>query len=154
MRVAKDVVVTLEYEARLDDGTVVDSTHECGPVTYLHGNEQIFPALERAVDGLEAGAVADLHLSAAESYGERRPELERRMPRAQLPPGLSPVVGERYGVKAPDGRRLAFRVVAVEDDEVIADFNSPAAGQGLHLTAKVLAVRAATAEELRRGSVR
>ena len=154
MRVAKDAVVTLDYEARLDDGTIVDSTHECGPVTYLHGNEQIFPALERAVDGLEAGAVAELSLSATESYGERRPELERRMPRAQLPPGLSPVVGERYGVKAPDGRRLAFRVIAVAGDEVVADFNSPAAGQGLHLTATVRAVRAATPEELRRGSVR
>jgi len=154
VRIAKDTVVSLEYTAQLQDGTVIDSTDACGPVTYLHGNEQIFPALERAVEGLEAGAVAELRLAPAESYGERRRELERRMWRAQLPADLRLVVGERYAVKASDGRRLVFRVVGIEGDEVIADFNSPAAGQELHITAKVVAVRAASADELRRGTVR
>ena len=154
MRVADDTVVTLEYTARLDDGTVIDSTADCGPVTYLHGNEQIFPALERAVDGLEAGATTELRLAPAESYGERRPELERRIPRVQLPPQLSLTPGERYSVRAPDGRRLVFRLLAIEDDAVLADFNVPAAGQGLHIHATVIAVRAATADELRRGTVR
>ena len=50
-----DTVVTIEYRATLSDGALVDSTDHCGPVTYLHGNEQIFPELEQAVDGLVAG---------------------------------------------------------------------------------------------------
>lgn len=154
MRVAKDTVVTIEYSARLDDGTVVDSTDECGPISYLHGNEQIFPALERAVDGLEAGAESDLVLSAEEGYGARRETLIRRIPRAQLPPDLGLVPGERYTLRAPDGRQLFFQLVAIEGDEVVADFNSRAAGQGLRIHARVLAVRSATADELRRGTLR
>ena len=154
MRVAKDTVVTIEYSARLDSGDLVDSTADCGPITYLQGNEQIFPPLERAIEGLEAGADLEIRLEPSASYGERREELVRHIPLAQLPPDLVLTPGNRYGVKAPDGRRLNFRLVAAEGETVVADFNSPAAGQGLHIRAKVLAVRAATREELQRGTLR
>jgi hypothetical protein len=43
LRVATDRVVTIEYRASLSNGDLIDSTDHCGPVTYLHGNEQIFP---------------------------------------------------------------------------------------------------------------
>jgi FKBP-type peptidyl-prolyl cis-trans isomerase 2 len=154
MRAATDTVVTIEYRASLTNGDLVDSTDHCGPVTYLHGNEQIFPALEQAVDGLTAGEERRLSLSAQESYGEHRPELIRRMPRAQLPPELALEVGKRYTIRPPRGEPMKFRLVGVEGDEVLADFNNPAAGQGLEIWARVVAVRPATAEEIRRGTLR
>lgn len=154
MRVAADTVVTIEYVARLDDGTLVDSTEHCGPISYLHGNEQIFPALERAVEGLQAGESRDVRLTPEEAYGPRRDELVRRVPRTQLSPKAVLVSGERYELRAPDGTRVGFTLVAVEDDEVVADFNARGAGQGLRISATVLDVRAATADEIRRGSLR
>jgi FKBP-type peptidyl-prolyl cis-trans isomerase 2 len=154
MRVAADTVVTIEYRASLTNGDLVDSTDHCGPVTYLHGNEQIFPALEQAVDGLMAGEERRLTLSPRESYGEHRPELVRRMPRAQLPPDLALEVGKRYTVRPPRGESMIFRLVGLEGDEVVADFNNPAAGQGLELWARVVAIRPATADEIRRGTLR
>jgi FKBP-type peptidyl-prolyl cis-trans isomerase 2 len=155
MRVATDRVVTIEYRATLTNGELVDSTERCGPVTYLHGNEQIYPQLEAAVEGLVAGEERRLTLSAKESYGEARPELVRRLPRAQIPPDLDLVPGKRYTVRPPPGGApMIFRFVAVEGDEVVADFNNPAAGQGLEIWAKVVAVRAATADEIRRGTLR
>jgi FKBP-type peptidyl-prolyl cis-trans isomerase 2 len=154
MRVATDTVVTIEYVARLDDGTVVDSTERCGAISYLHGNEQIFPALERVVDGLEPGDARDVQLPAEEAYGLRREELVRRVPRAQLPPGIALTPGERYELRAPNGTRLVFTLVGVEGDEVVADFNARGAGQGLRITATVLGVRAPTADEIRRGTLR
>jgi FKBP-type peptidyl-prolyl cis-trans isomerase SlyD len=146
--------VTIEYRATLTNGELVDSTDHCGPVTYLHGNEQIFPELERAVDGLAAGEERRLSLSPRESYGEHRPDLVRRMPRAQLPPDLALEVGKRYTVRPPRGEPMKFRLVGVENEEVLADFNNPAAGQGLEIWAKVVAVRPATADEIRRGTLR
>jgi FKBP-type peptidyl-prolyl cis-trans isomerase SlyD len=154
MHIARDTVVTIEYTAALEDGTVIDTTDHCGPITYLHGHEQIFAPLERAIEGLEAGANREIQLSAAESYGERRQELVRRIPLAQLPRDLGLVPGERYTLRTPGGQPLVFRLVAIEGDEVVADFNSGGAGLALHIAAKVLAVRAATAEELQRGGAR
>lgn len=154
LRVATDTVVTIEYRATLTNGDPVDSTDHCGPVTYLHGNEQIFPELEQAVDGLLPGEERHLSLAPSQSYGEHRPELVRRMPRAQLPPDLTLEVGKRYTVRPPRGEPMKFRLIGVENDEVLADFNNPAAGQGLEIWAKVVAVRAATSNEIRRGTLR
>ena len=33
--VAADLVVTLEYTVRLEDGTLVDSTGQCGPIAIM-----------------------------------------------------------------------------------------------------------------------
>ncbi len=154
LKVADDTVVTIEYRASLTDGKLVDSTDDCGPVTYLHGNEQIFPALEQAVDGAVAGEERHLSLAPSQSYGEHRPDLVRRMPRAQIPPEIALEVGKRYTIRPPRGEPMIFRLVGVEGDEVVADFNNPAAGQGLEIWAKVIAVRPATADEIRRGTLR
>jgi FKBP-type peptidyl-prolyl cis-trans isomerase SlyD len=152
MHVGRDTVVTIEYTARLESGDVVDSTEGCGPVTYLHGNEQIFPALEEIVEGLEPGGAREVHLD--EAYGAWRPELVRRMPSARLPPDLEVAVGERYRLRGPDGKTLDFKVVERDGDEVVADFNHRAAGQRLTIAARVVAVRDATADEIRRGTLR
>ena len=154
MRAQADAVVTLEYEARLEDGTVVDSTERCGAVSYLHGNEQLFPTLERLVEGLAAGDERAIEIAPEDAYGARRDELVRRLPRAQLPPAIALVAGERYEVRAANGARLVFTLIGVEGDDVIADFNTRAAGQRLRIRARVLAVRAATPDELRRGTLR
>jgi FKBP-type peptidyl-prolyl cis-trans isomerase SlyD len=154
MQVGKDTVVTIDYTARLDDGHVVDSTAKCGPVTYLHGNEQIFPQLEEAVDGLEPGAERRVRLDPERAYGPWRKELVRRIPRANLPADLAIEVGERYSLRTREGKTLAFKVAAVEGNQVVADFNSRAAGQGLTIEARVVSVRNATAAEIRRGTLR
>jgi FKBP-type peptidyl-prolyl cis-trans isomerase 2 len=154
MRVSKDTVVTIEYTARLENGDVIDSTAECGPVTYLHGNEQMFPQLEEAVDGLEPGAERAIRLPPEKAYGRRREELVRRFPRAHLPPDLVLEVGGRYRLRAPEGKTLDFKLVGLDGDDVVADFNNRAAGQGLRIEARVVAVRSATPAELRRGTLR
>jgi FKBP-type peptidyl-prolyl cis-trans isomerase SlyD len=81
MRVTKDRVVTIEYSARLDGGEVVDTTEGCGPVSYLQGNEQIFPALEEAVDRL-ARVTERLSLAPSQGYASIDQNPVRRMPRA------------------------------------------------------------------------
>jgi FKBP-type peptidyl-prolyl cis-trans isomerase 2 len=78
----------------------------------------------------------------------------RRFPRAHLPPDLVLEVGGRYRLRAPEGKTLDFKLVGLDGDDVVADFNNRAAGQGLRIEARVVAVRSATPAELRRGTLR
>ena len=153
MEVADGRVVTLEYTVRLVDGGVLDSTGGCGPIAILQGAGQLFPALEERLRGLHAGETRELRIPAADAYGEWHPELVRSIPRAQLPPDLELEVGEEYRLKAPNGRTMRFRALEVGATEIRADFNAPGAGQDLVATVTVVSVRAATAEEERRGRV-
>jgi FKBP-type peptidyl-prolyl cis-trans isomerase 2 len=151
--VADGLVVTLEYTVHLADGTLLDSTGGCGPVSVMIGAGQLFPALEEHIMGMVAGETRRISIPAADAYGEWRAELVRTMSRDRLPPDLDLEVGRAYRLKSPDGKTLRFRLLEVGDTEVRADFNLPQAGQDLRAAVTVVAVRAPTAEEERRGRV-
>ena len=152
-QVADGLVVTLEYTVHLADGTLLDSTGQCGPVTVMIGSGQLFAPLEDAVLGMEAGATRTFEIPPADAYGEWREELVRALPRDRLPPGLDLEVGRDYRLKSPDGKVLRFRLLEIGDGDVRADFNAPQAGQGLRAAVTVVAVRTPTAAEERRGRV-
>jgi len=153
MEVRDGVVVSLEYTVHLADGTLLDSTGDCGPLAVMIGSGQLFPALEDRIGGMRAGETRELTIPAADAYGEWREELVRRLPRNRLPPDLALEIGHEYRLKSPDGKLLRFRLLRVYEDEVEADFNRPQAGQDLHAVVTVVEVRAATLEEERRGRV-
>jgi peptidylprolyl isomerase len=151
--VAHDLVVTLEYTVRLEDGRLLDSTGQCGPLAVMIGAGQLFPALEDRILGMRQGETRELRIPAEDAYGPRHESLVRTMPRDRLPPDLDLVVGEDYRLKGPDGKPLRFRLLAVGEDEVRADFNAPHAGQALIAVVTIVGVRPPTAEESRRGRV-
>jgi FKBP-type peptidyl-prolyl cis-trans isomerase 2 len=153
MEVADGRVVTLEYTVKLASGTLIDSTGGCGPMAILCGAGQLFPALEDRIAGMRAGETRELHIPADEAYGPWQEELVRDIARDRLPPDLELVVGTEYRLKGPDGRALRFRLLAVGEESVRADFNLPHAGETLIATVSVLDVRPPTADEERRGRV-
>jgi FKBP-type peptidyl-prolyl cis-trans isomerase 2 len=153
MDVADGRVATLEYTVRLADGTLIDSTGECGPVAVMCGSGELFPALESRIAGMRAGETRHIEIPAAEAYGERQEELVRELPRERLPPDLELVVGQEYRLKSPDGKALRFRLLDLGETSVRADFNPARAGQALLATVTVVSVRLATADEERRGRV-
>jgi peptidylprolyl isomerase len=151
MEVAAGCVAQLEYTVRLASGQLLDSTGQCGAVAVMVGSGQLFPALEHRITGMRAGETREFRIPAEEAYGPRRADLVRTLPRDRLPPDLVLVVGDDYRLEGPDGRMLRFRVLAVDADEVRADFNPPQAGQDILATVTVVAVRAPTVEESTRG---
>ena len=153
MDVVDGRVVTLEYTVRLANGELIDSTGDCGPLSILFGAGQLFPPLEARLAGMRAGETRELRIPAEEAWGERQPSLVRTMAREQLPPDLVLELGHEYVLKAPEGRALRFCVRGIGEGTVEADFNPPGAGQELHATVTVVAVRPPTAEEERRGRV-
>jgi FKBP-type peptidyl-prolyl cis-trans isomerase 2 len=151
--VADGLVVTLDYTVRLADGTLLDSTGGCGPVSIMIGAGQLFPALEDRIMGMIVGETRTVDIPAADAYGEWREELVRAMARDRLPPDLDLEVGRDYRLKSPDGKVLRFRLLELGETEVRVDFNVPQAGQALRAVVTVVAVRPPTAEEERRGRV-
>jgi len=151
--VAPDRVVTLEYTVHLENGTLVDSTGECGPIAIMVGSGQLFPALEDRIAGMRAGETRSLRIPAEDAYGPWREELVRTIPRDRLAPELELTVGEEYRLQGQDGKPRRFRLLEIGAETVRADFNSPYAGQALVATVTVVSVRMPTVEEERRGRV-
>lgn len=145
MIVTKNKVISIYYHAVDSDGNIVDSNEEFAPLEYLHGNNNILPGLEKALEGLEAGQETQVSLEPAAAYGEYDAGKLTEVNRAifsgnaeELMPGDS--------VESSDGMEL--RIKEVKEKNIILDGNHPLAGVTLDFTVKVVFIREARVEEL------
>jgi FKBP-type peptidyl-prolyl cis-trans isomerase SlyD len=122
------------------------------PLTYLHGHNQLVPGLENRLEGAEAGANLEIHVPAAEAYGEKQPELIFPVPKGQFDPTMDLVPGTQVMTQGDHGP-LVLTIVGVEGDTVYLDANHPLAGMDLDFSIQVVSVRAATPEEIAHGHV-
>jgi FKBP-type peptidyl-prolyl cis-trans isomerase SlyD len=151
MQIGAKKAVSFHYSLRDDEGTVLDSSEGRPPLTYLHGEGNIVPGLERALEGKSAGDEVKATVPPEEGYGERDDSNIRNVPRRKLPEGkIEP--GMRLRLQTNEGPVPAL-VTAVSGDYVTVDANHPLAGMTLHFDVTVVEVRDATAEELEHGHV-
>ena len=151
MKISKDRVVCMDYTIRLGNGRVVESSVGQEPLTYLHGRRQIVPGVEKAIEGLESGALLEVVVSPADAYGDRDPSGVFVVPRNAFPSGEEIAPGMMFSASRPDGKSVTFRVIEANDQLVLVDTNHPLAGETLHISIHVHTVRSATTDELYSG---
>jgi FKBP-type peptidyl-prolyl cis-trans isomerase SlyD len=151
MKISNGHVVGIDYSLHLGDGRVVDSSEAGDPLTYLHGEGQIVPGLESALEGLSAGEQKQVVVPPAEGYGEHDPHGVQEVPRGAFPPDFDPKVGMELTAEGPNGEPVPFSIREVKPDAVVIDLNHPLAGETLHFDVTVREVRAATDEEKAHG---
>ncbi|MDX8406024.1 MAG: peptidylprolyl isomerase, partial [Mariprofundus sp.] len=154
MLVSNHKVVSIEYTLTNDAGEVLDVSEAGDPLVYLHGEENIIPGLENALEGKAVGDTLKVSLDAADAYGEYDPELIDTVSAAMFD-GIDNVeVGMEFQTDAPEEEEVEFvRVTAIDGDDVTIDGNHAFAGMRLHFDATVADIREATKEELEHGHV-
>ncbi len=151
MKIAKGSVVGLDYKLHLGDGEVVDASAPGEPLSYLHGEGQIVPGLEQALEGMQAGESKQVVVPPSDGYGEHDASGLQEVPRGAFPDGFQPQAGMELTAEGPNGEPVPFVVREVKGDTIVIDLNHPLAGRTLHFDVTVRAVRAATPEELEHG---
>jgi len=152
MKIADGTVVTLDYRLHLGDDVTVDASAPGEPLLYIQGEGNVVPGLERALAGLEAGASRKVVVPPEDGYGEHDPRGLQEVQREAFGP-TPPDVGDELVARGPQGETVPFVVREVRAETVLVDLNHPLAGKTLHFDVTVVAVRAATAEELAHGHV-
>lgn len=155
MRIAKDSVVSLDYELTDTGGDLIERTE--APISYLHGGyEGIFPRVEQALDGKEVGHQCKVELPPEDAFGEYEAELLRVEPRDMFPANAEigmQFEGDAEASNHKNDGELVYTITDIADDKVVIDGNHPLAGQALIFSCTVRDVRAATGEELAHGHV-
>jgi FKBP-type peptidyl-prolyl cis-trans isomerase SlyD len=149
MQIAKDHFVVIEYSLRLDDGSYVKGEKTPASMNFIAGYDQVLPALEKGLAGLEPGARAELKIPAREAFGERDEGLVRTFDLCSFPPGRDLEPGKWVTAKnKATGARYSYLVLEKTDSTITVDYNHPLAGKDLHYHVKVALVRPALPEEL------
>jgi FKBP-type peptidyl-prolyl cis-trans isomerase SlyD len=152
MQVTQNAVVSIHYTLTDDAGKTLDSSAGGEPLAYLHGNGNLIPGLERALEGKVAGDKLDVKIAPADAYGEYDKSLVQRVPRRQLNSIPNLRVGMQLQAQSQHGAQTVT-VTQLVGDMVTLDANHPLAGQHLNFAVEITEVRAATEEEIAHGHV-
>lgn len=152
LTVADGTVVRIEYTLTLDDGEVIDSSVEDGPLEFLQGAGEIIPGLEAALYGLGVGERKNIVVTPDLAYGEYEPDNFQVVPLdafeadVELEPGLALEFFDEENDETIEGF-----VSEIQADGVVVDFNHWLAGETLHFDVKIVGVRPALPEEIEHG---
>jgi FKBP-type peptidyl-prolyl cis-trans isomerase SlyD len=153
MQIGPHTVVTLAYQVTDPDGAMVDAGER--PIVYLHGGfDDIFPKIEEALQGKQAGDVVKVKLQPDEAFGDYDADLVQIEPRSSFPAEIQ--VGMQFEGAPPGSDEddfVIYRVTDIVDDKVMLDGNHPLAGLALVFSCTVSEVRAASDEEIAHGHV-
>ena len=141
MKIEVGCLVSLKVTMRDARGALLEQSGE-RPLVYLHGADDIFPRIEAALAGRQAGYTTTLALEPQDAFGDDDPALLHLVPLARL--GADVDIGMRVeGVpdQPADGR--IYTVVDLADEVAVLDGNHPLAGRALIFDIEVLGVEPA-----------
>jgi FKBP-type peptidyl-prolyl cis-trans isomerase 2 len=132
--------IKVDYEGKLDDGTVFDSSKKHGkPLEFTIGKKQVIKGFEEGVIGMNEGEEKEIVIPAEKAYGENNPELIKKFPRNKMPDqNIQPGMFVQFNL--PNAVVARAKVTEVTDTEVTLDLNHPLAGKTLHFKIKIVSI--------------
>jgi FKBP-type peptidyl-prolyl cis-trans isomerase 2 len=133
-RIEKGDLVTVEYEGRIKDGDLFETTAETGPLQFEVGCGNVLPAFEQAVLGMTVNETKIIEIPAENAYGPKNTELVQTFDRKVFGERINPVPGMILGMtmeREGEKQQVPGVITEVNGDMVTIDFNHPLAGQNL-----------------------
>ncbi|MEO0473832.1 MAG: FKBP-type peptidyl-prolyl cis-trans isomerase, partial [Bacteroidota bacterium] len=110
---------------------------------------QVIPGMEKGLEGKKVGEHVSLTIGPEEGYGHINPQLLGEVPKTMFEGGV-PEVGMQFQAQMGEQVQI-ITVKEIKGDSVVIDGNHALAGQTLHFSIGIAAVRPATDEEKAHG---
>jgi FKBP-type peptidyl-prolyl cis-trans isomerase SlyD len=144
LKIEDGCLVSLDVSMFDAQGQLLERTD--APLVYLHGAGDVFPLIEAALAGREAGFCTSVMLEPEDAFGDADASLVHLVECRKLGPKVE--VGMRYeGLPGrADGR--IYTVTDVAEGMAVLDGNHPLAGYALRFDLTVRGIERASEEEL------
>ncbi len=143
-------VIGFTYSLFDQQGSMIESSKDHGPLYFLEASQQIIPGLENELVKMNVGDKKKISVAAKDAYGETRTDLIVNVAMNQLPQGKAITVGDQFRVDA-DHNSPVFIVKAINGEQVTLDGNHPMAGKNLVFDVEISLIRDASSEEIVHG---
>lgn len=142
-KIKKGDVVKIDYEGKLEDGKVFDSSKKEGqsnPIEFEVGAGKVIPGFDEAVEGMEKGETKEFTIPSEKAYGKRVEELKKEFPKSALQTDTEPEKGMVLMLQSPEGQQFPAQICDVGEETITLDLNHPLAGQDLSFNIEVVEV--------------
>lgn len=137
--------LTIHFELKLEDGTLVDSTREdAEPMSLTLGEGVLIEGLEEVMLGMAVGETRQVNMEPREAFGYPEPDRLYKMERTEFDPDVELEVGMIVGFETPAGDETPGTIRELGDDWVMVDFNHPLAGHNVVFEVEVLDINPRT----------
>lgn len=142
MKAEKGKKVKVEYEGKLEDGTVFDSTEKHGgqPLEFEVGAGLVVKGFNDAVEGMDVDEEKVVNLTPEQAYGHPNPGMVKEVPKKMLPKDPEPKVGMMLIMTSPQGHQMPAKITEIGEETVKIDLNHPLAGKALTFKIKLVGV--------------
>ena len=132
--------VKIHYTGTLDDGTQFDSSAGRDPLEFTVGAGMVIPGFDKGVLGMAVGDKKQIHIPAAEAYGERNSDMVFEFNRSDLPAELTPEVGMQLQMQGPEGQVIPATICEVAEATISLDANHRLAGMNLNFELELVEI--------------
>lgn len=154
MKIDTHKAVSISYNLKDNEGNLLDSADAAAPFTFIYGTGGVIPGLEKALKGKEKGDTLEVHLAAADAYGEYTDKLLQEVSKEMFE-GMEEkdlFEGAQFHAETSQGMQVVT-IKDINDDHIIIDGNHPMAGKELNFDVTVEEVRDTTEKELEHGHI-
>jgi len=142
MVITGNETVSIHYRVRLEDGQVIESSG-ANPEILCLGKGALPVTVEESFAGRHSGDSYHIDIDAeAKVFGVADDDNTIVIPTSKFPAGVEPVVGALVEFDLSHGEVSAGRVIRVEKEGVLIDFNHPLIGKNVRYEIDIVAVHA------------
>ncbi|MEM5528988.1 peptidylprolyl isomerase [Gammaproteobacteria bacterium AS21] len=141
MQIAADNTVFFHYSLLGDKGEVIETSREQEPLSFIVGQNQIVPGLEKSMLGKSAGDKFQVKIKSADGYGDW---LEEKVYDVSLEvfEGVEELaVGLMCQLTNEQNEQELVCVVEINDTVVTVDSNHPYAGLDIKFSVEIIDVK-------------
>lgn len=153
MQIEDNKVVAFHYTLS-ESGHALESSQGKSPMVYLHGHNNMMPALEKEMIGKTVGDAFSVTLTPEQAYGVRKEGQEQKVPLKHLQGPAAKSKKWQAGMMATihtEQGQHQVTVTKVGKFSATVDFNHPLAGKTLTFDVAIEDVRDATPDEQSHG---
>lgn len=135
--------VKVEYEGKLDDGSVFDTSKHgdhSHPLEFRVGSGEVIAGFDNGMIGMQIGEEKTIIIEPEQAYGQHEKRLVKTFPRAMLPSNDKLEEGMELIMQTPQGQEIPAFVTDLDEESVTLDLNHPLAGKRLHFTVTLLEI--------------
>ncbi len=152
MKISKNAVVTIEYRMVDQRGELIDSSDGGESLSFIQGREEVLPAIEKAVEGRQAGERVTLTPNPEDCFGVRDESKLAIIPREQFRHSDQLKSGMQFYTRK-NGYDLPVTVTAIDNHQITVDGNHPLAGEPINIDLVIVDVRRAIDTEIESGEI-
>jgi peptidylprolyl isomerase len=139
-KIEKGMFVSVMYTGSLANGDVFDSNEGGQPLEFQTGAGQLIKGFEDAVMEMSLKEKKEFTLKPEEAYGLHDEGRVHDFPRAELPAGMDPKVGDTLAFSTPEGQQIPAKLIKMDDEKLTFDLNHPLAGEKLTFNIEVVGI--------------